>query len=68
MEESISRKLGFLGPKGTHSEAVANHLLSAYPEKFQTAIPYDTIYETINAVANDEIEYCVVPIENSIDG
>ena len=68
MEESISRKLGFLGPKGTHSEAVANHLLSTYPEKFQTAIPYDTIYETINAVANDEIEYCVVPIENSIEG
>ena len=68
MEESRSRKLGFLGPKGTHSEAVANHLLSTYPEKFQTAIPYDTIYETINAVANDEIEYCVVPIENSIEG
>lgn len=68
MEERISRKLGFLGPKGTHSEAVANHLLSTYPEKFQSAIPYDTIYETINAVANDEIEYCVVPIENSIEG
>ena len=68
MEESISRKLGFLGPKGTHSEAVANHLLSTYPEKFQSAISYDTIYETINAVANDEIEYCVVPIENSIEG
>ena len=68
MEESIGRKLGFLGPKGTHSEAVANHLLSTYPEKFQSVIPYDTIYETINAVANDEIEYCVVPIENSIEG
>ena len=68
MEESISRKLGFLGTKGTHREAVANHLLSTYPEKFQSVIPYDTIYETINAVANDEIEYCVVPIENSIEG
>lgn len=49
-------------------EAVANHLLSTYPKKFQSAIPYDTIYETINAVANDEIEYRVVPIENSIEG
>ena len=68
MEESIRRKLGFLGPKGTHSEAVANYLLSAYPEKYQEAIPYNTIYETINAVEKEEIEYCVVPIENSIEG
>jgi len=59
--------LGFLGPKGTHSEAVALYLNHKRAGDW-ILFAYDTIYEAIQAVADGMIERCVVPVENSIEG
>ncbi|WP_019555027.1 prephenate dehydratase [Propionispira raffinosivorans] len=59
--------LGFLGPKGTHSEAVALYLNYKQAGDWNL-FAYDTIYEAIQAVADGVIERCVVPVENSIEG
>lgn len=62
-------RLGFLGPIGTHSEEVAlyiNHVLNDN-DKWRL-IPYTNISDVICAVANGEVERCVVPVENSIEG
>jgi len=59
--------LGFLGPQGTHSEAVALYLNHKRADDW-SLFAYDTIYEAIQAVADGMIERCVVPVENSIEG
>ena len=57
-------KVGYLGPKGTFSYEACSKYFSDKDEK----IPYKTIKETINALLNDDIEMCIVPIENSLQG
>lgn len=57
-------KVGYLGPKGTFSYEACNEY---YKEK-QEKIEYKTIPDTIIALNNDEIEECIVPIENSLQG
>ena len=59
--------LGFLGPEGTHSEEAALYLNGRRKEKWRL-VPYPSIYEAIQAVADGEIERCLVPVENSIEG
>ena len=59
--------LGFLGPEGTHSEEAALYLNGLRQEKWRL-VPYPSIYEAIQAVADGEIERCLVPVENSIEG
>ena len=57
-------KVGFLGPKGTFSyEACFQYCKENYEK-----IEYKTIPETIIALNNDEIDECIVPIENSLQG
>lgn len=60
--------LGFLGPQGTHSEEVALYLNSQRVTDSWQLLAYDGIYEAIYAVAQGEIDRCVVPVENSIEG
>lgn len=63
------KTLGFLGPCGTHSEEVALYL--THQDKGIDAwklIPYTGIKDVICAVAEGEIDSCVVPIENSLEG
>lgn len=62
--------LGFLGPKGTHSEEVARYLNSEQSETGAQweLIPYTSIYDAICAVGQGQIDRCVVPVENSIEG
>lgn len=57
--------VGFLGPRGTHSEDVCSSL---YPEDHWCFQSYSTIDACIRATANGEITECIVPIENSLEG
>ena len=57
-------KVGYLGPKGTFSYEACNE----YCTENQDKIEYKTISETIIALTNNEIDECIVPIENSLQG
>lgn len=61
------RKLAFLGPHGTNSEEAAVYMSQLRQEKMEL-IAYNTIYDAIQAVANKKVDYCLVPVENSIEG
>ena len=55
--------VGYLGPKGSFTHDVATH-------SFLTSerIAYRTITDVIKAYENQEIDFAVVPVENSIEG
>jgi prephenate dehydratase len=57
-------RVGFLGPAGTYSEEA---LRVSAPQEIEE-IPYPTIYDTVMAVHDGEVERAVVPIENSLEG
>ena len=59
--------LGFLGPHGTHSEAAAM-FLSERMEGGAKLCPYPDIFSVMQAAADDEVDVCVVPVENSLEG
>lgn len=59
----MNKKVGYLGPKGTYSECAAEALadggeLCAYPN----------FPEIFKALASDEIDGAVIPIENTVNG
>jgi prephenate dehydratase len=68
------KKIGFLGPVGTYSEEAALNFSELYEKN--TAInkedlllhPCSTIAGSLLSVANSELDMCVVPIENLIEG
>ena len=53
---------GTLGPEGSFSEKAAKQWSSG---KLQF---YDDILDTVEALLNNEVDYCVVPVENSLEG
>jgi prephenate dehydratase len=57
-------RVGYLGPAGTYSEEA---LRASAPEPVDE-VPYPTIYDTVMAVYDGEVDRAVVPIENSIEG
>jgi prephenate dehydratase len=57
-------RVGYLGPAGTYSEEA---LRASAPEPVEE-IPYPTIYDTVMAVHDAEVERAVVPIENALEG
>ena len=59
--------LGFLGPRGTHSEAAAL-FLSERMEGGAKLCPYPDIFSVMQAAADGEVDVCVVPVENSLEG
>ena len=59
------RRAGYLGPEGTFSEQAL--LASAVPDAVEP-VPLATIYETVAALGRGELEWAVVPIENSLEG
>ena len=63
--------LAHLGPTGTYSEtaalAYAGWLKSSHNQEVVFA-PQPSIALALNAVANQEFDYAVVPVENSIEG
>lgn len=56
-------KIGYLGPKGTFTKIAVDTAFNG-----ENKIAFTTIPECIDAVANDEIDIAVVPIENAIEG
>lgn len=59
----MREKIGYLGPKGTFTETAADAL---FPD--EELVPYATIPACMEAVNGEEIDYCVVPLENAIEG
>jgi prephenate dehydratase len=57
-------RVAFLGPAGTFTEEA---LRASAPEAVEE-LPYPTVYETVMAVHNREVDRAVVPIENSLEG
>lgn len=56
-------KVAFLGPKATFTDVAVREM---FPD--DTAIPYMTIPDCIDAVMSDEAHICVVPLENALEG
>jgi prephenate dehydratase len=59
------RRVGYLGPEGTFSEEA---LLASVVADAVEPVPLATIYDTVMALARGELEWAVVPIENSLEG
>lgn len=57
-------KVGYLGPEGTWSHQAA---LSRFGESVEMR-PYSSFEEAFSAVERGEVDYGVIPIENSTDG
>jgi len=64
-ERPARARVGYLGPQGTFTEEAL--LASAEPEAV-APIAHPTIYETVMALRRGELDWAVVPIENSLEG
>jgi prephenate dehydratase len=60
-----AERAGYLGPEGTFTEEAL--LSSAQPGAVQP-VAFETIYDTVMGLARGEVEWALVPIENSLDG
>jgi prephenate dehydratase len=58
-------RVGYLGPQGTFTEEAL--LASARPDAVEP-VGLATIYDTVMALAGGELDWAVVPIENSLEG
>jgi len=58
-------RAGYLGPEGTFSEEA---LLASVAEGAVEPVGLGTIYDTVMALRHGEVEWAIVPIENSLDG
>ncbi|MBW9235147.1 hypothetical protein JQK62_23595, partial [Leptospira santarosai] len=56
-------RVAYLGP-----EASFTHLAAGTVFAGEWLMPYATIPECIEAVANGEVEFAVVPLENALEG
>jgi prephenate dehydratase len=56
-------KVGYLGPEATFTNIAVSRF---FPD--EVSIPYATIPECIDAAANGDIDFAVVPLENAIEG
>ncbi|GAB4217569.1 MAG: prephenate dehydratase [Synechococcales cyanobacterium] len=59
--------LAYLGPQGTFSEQVAEVIQQRLGQSVQLSA-YPSIMATLEAVAGGEVEWGVVPVENSLEG
>jgi prephenate dehydratase len=58
-------RVGYLGPEGTFSEEAL--LTSAAPGAVEP-VPLATIYDAVMQLRAGEVQWAIVPIENSLDG
>jgi prephenate dehydratase len=65
MAGSARPRVGYLGPEGTFSEAAL--LASATPGAVEP-VPLASIHEVVMRLCERELEWAIVPIENSLDG
>ncbi|HEY9599915.1 MAG TPA: prephenate dehydratase [Cyanophyceae cyanobacterium] len=68
----MSISIAHLGPTGTYAEAAAlaymNLLAKDAGGELPVLCPYRSIAQTVQAVAQGQVELAVVPVENSIEG
>ncbi|MNI24900.1 Prephenate dehydratase [compost metagenome] len=57
-------RVAYLGPKGTFSEEAAHQFFS----EETTWVMHESIMDVLESVHNEEVDKCIVPIENSIAG
>ncbi|WP_082360862.1 prephenate dehydratase [Bacillus sp. FJAT-28004] len=57
-------KVAYLGPKGTFSEEAAHQYFADSTEW----VMHESILDVLEAVHSEEVDKCIVPIENSIAG
>ncbi|PSL35126.1 prephenate dehydratase [Planomicrobium soli] len=62
-EKSRQHQISFLGPEASFTHLAA---LKVFPEG--SLLPFTTIPECIEAVAEDRVDYAVVPLENALEG
>lgn len=60
-------KIGYLGPDGTFSQQAALLYQKSLTQE-SVLLQYNNIYAALEGVMKCEIEECVVPLENSIEG
>jgi prephenate dehydratase len=65
MSSGSPLRLGFLGPAGTFSHAA---LTASWRAAGGEAVPFATERETILATERGDVDACLVPIENSLEG
>jgi len=58
-------RVGYLGPEGTFSEEA---LLASASEGAVAPQPLGSIFDTVQALREQEVSWAVVPVENSLDG
>lgn len=58
-------RVGYLGPAGTFTEEAL--LAGALPDAVEH-VGLETIFDTVTALVRGEVDWAVVPIENSLDG
>ncbi|MGG0716337.1 prephenate dehydratase [Robertmurraya massiliosenegalensis] len=56
-------KIAFLGPKATFTDIAVREMFPA-----DEGIPYMTIPDCLDAVIKNEVDACVVPLENALEG
>jgi prephenate dehydratase len=67
----MSLAIAYLGPAGTYSETAAlsySTWLNTHHQLECQLHPYSTIAGSIRAIASQEVQVAVVPVENSIEG
>ncbi len=60
--------IAYLGPKGTFSDFVATTYAQSHHDASTRLVAYPTIAQAIKATELGEVDFCVVPVENSIGG
>ncbi|AQU79073.1 prephenate dehydratase [Planococcus faecalis] len=60
---AVSKRISYLGP-----EASFTHLAATKVFPGETLVPFTTIPECIEAVAEGSVDYAVVPLENALEG
>lgn len=60
-------RMGYLGPAGTHSEAAARFLLGQQSVSAEL-VPFADIYAAMSATTSGQVDTCLVPVENSLEG
>ncbi len=63
--QGVIPKVGYLGPKGTFTHQAA---LEFFPKAGTEFVPYNTISEIFINIEKENIEFGVIPIENSLQG
>lgn len=61
-------RVAYLGPAGTFTEEALRASLAEHPLDNVEELPYPTVYETVMAVQDGDVDRAVVPIENSLEG